>query len=318
MVLIDATHINTGGGKILLIELLNGFRNVEDEIILVLDNRINWPHLAVNDNLRIIFVEGTIISRTLLIFKLNRKYNFKSIFYFNGLPPVINFKKNKTFAYFQNTTILKNKLKRLYFKFFQRNVETWIFQTQLTRNEYLQKFTPRNTLVIPFFPILSDREKNFLIKKKIFFYPTSNLIHKNNNILIETFKNLYNSGIDVKLELTLNREDYSGKITPNINFLGMLSRQEVLKKYVSGCTMIHPSIEESFGLVLIEACQYDLNIICSDLPYVFQIIQPTAVFNPYDSDDIFRVILNYTEKDVYNPAKLYVKNELNRLINSLL
>ena len=78
MVLIDATHINTGGGKILLIELLNGFRNVEDEIILVLDNRINWPHLAVNDNLRIIFVEGTIISRTLLIFKLNRKLLFSA------------------------------------------------------------------------------------------------------------------------------------------------------------------------------------------------------------------------------------------------
>jgi hypothetical protein len=93
MVLIDATHINVGGGKVLLIELLKGFRNVEDDIILVLDNRINRLHIPVNDNLKIIFVEGTIISRTLLIFKLNRKYNFKSIFYFNGLPLIIWFQK---------------------------------------------------------------------------------------------------------------------------------------------------------------------------------------------------------------------------------
>ena len=318
MVLIDATHINVGGGKVLLVELLNGFRNVKDEIILVLDNRINWLHLPVKDNVRIIFVEGTVISRTLLIFKLNRKYNIKSIFYFNGLPPVINFKKNKTFAYFQNTTILKNKLKRLYFKLFQRNVETWIFQTQLTRNDYLQKFTPRNTLVIPFFPMPLESKNKCLSKNLFFFYPTANQIHKNNNILIETFKKLYNSGIDVKLELTLKREDYSGEITPNINFLGVLPRQEVLQKYASRCTMIHPSMEESFGLVLIEACQYDLNIVTSDLPYVFQIIQPTAVFNPYDPDDIFRVVLNYIENYVYNPAKLNVKNEVNRLINLIL
>jgi glycosyltransferase involved in cell wall biosynthesis len=210
---------------------------------------------------------------------LNRKYNFKSIFYFNGLPPVISFKKNKTFAYFQNTTILKNKLKRLYFKFFQRNIETWIFQTQLTRNEFLQIFTPRKTLVIPFFPIPSEKKNKYLIKKNIFFYPTSNRIHKNNNILIETFKNLYHYGIEVKLELTLKRQDYCGIITPNIIFLGQLSRQEVLNKYVSGCTMIHPSVEESFGLVLIEACQYDLNIITSDLPYVFQIIIPDGLYS---------------------------------------
>jgi hypothetical protein len=231
---------------------------------------------------------------------------------------LFGFKNNKTFAYFQNTTILKNKLKRLYFKFFQRNVETWIFQTPLTRNDYLQNFTPRNTLVIPFFPMPSEKKNKFLIKKNTFFYPTSNRTHKNNNILIETFKNLYNFGLEVKLELTLKREDYSGEITPNINFLGVLSRQEVLKKYVSGCTMIHPSVEESFGLVLIEACQYDLNIITSDLPYVFQIIQPTAVFNPYDPDDIFRVVLNYIENYVCKPAKLNVKNELNRLINLIL
>jgi glycosyltransferase involved in cell wall biosynthesis len=157
-----------------------------------------------------------------------------------------------------------------------------------------------------------------LLKKYIFFYPTSNRIHKNNKILIEAFKSLHKSGIEVKLELTLKREDYSGDITPNIIFLGVLSRQEVLQKYVSGCTMIHPSVDESFGLVLIEGCQYDLNIITSDLPYVFQIIQPTAVFNPYDPDDIFRVVLNYIENDFYNPAKLNVRNELNRLINLIL
>jgi hypothetical protein len=82
--------------------------------------------------------------------------------------------------------------------------------------------------------------------------------------------------------------------------------------------MIHPSVEESFGLVLIEACQFDLNIITSDLPYVFQIIKPTAVFNPYDLDDIFSVISNYIENYVFKPGKLNVKNELNQLVTLIL
>jgi glycosyltransferase involved in cell wall biosynthesis len=162
------------------------------------------------------------------------------------------------------------------------------------------------------------KKSKTLINQHIFFYPTANRLHKNNNILIETFKNLYKAGINVKLELTLKRIDYSGEVTPNIIFLGVLSRQEVLKKYVSGCTMIHPSVEESFGLVLIEACQFDLNIITSDLPYVFQIIKPTAVFNPYDLDDIFSVISNYIENYVFKPGKLNVKNELNQLVTLIL
>jgi hypothetical protein len=78
MVLIDATHINVGGGKALLIELLKGFRNVEDEIFLILDKRINQQHLPVIDKCRIIYCEGTIILRTLLIFKLNSGYRVKN------------------------------------------------------------------------------------------------------------------------------------------------------------------------------------------------------------------------------------------------
>ena len=75
--------------------------------------------------------------------------------------------------------------------------------------------------------------------------------------------------------------------------------------------------KESFGLGLIEAAQFHLPIIASNLPYVHSVVKPSSVFNPYDKNDIFDKLYNFNY-DNYNLSKLTVNNEISELINLIL
>ena len=73
----------------------------------------------------------------------------------------------------------------------------------------------------------------------------------------------------------------------NIINLGLKKNDEIIKKYLESDVMIFPSKKESFGLGLIEAAQLNMPVISSDLDYVYEVIQPSNVFDPYDSNSIY-------------------------------
>ena len=50
--------------------------------------------------------------------------------------------------------------------------------------------------------------------------------------------------------------------------------------------LVYPSLVESFGLPLIEAQINHVNIIASDLPYVYDVCKPYLVFDPRSVNDI--------------------------------
>lgn len=316
MILIDATHINVTGGRILLLELLNKLSYAEGEIVVILDYRMRQHINEINSLVQLIFVRGSLITRTRQLILLNKRFKFQSIFFFNGVPPIIKFKKISTYAYFQNTTIFSSFAKKLYFKLFQKNIDTWIFQTEQTKEKFLAHYQCYKTKVIPFFPNINKR-KTFRRMNTNFFYPTSDHLHKNNNRLIEAFVLLFEKGIKVKLEITLRRENYNGRVAPNIKFLGSLKKEEIVKKYEKGFTIIHPSLEESFGLVLIEACQFKLNVITADLPYAFQLIKPSDTFDPYKKESIIAAVEKAANNLNLIPGELIIKNQIKKLINLL-
>lgn len=315
MILIDATYINVTGGKLLLLEFLKKLSFCKDDVIIILDRRMKGDIEKFSTQWQIFFVHGSLITRTQRLLLLNQQFKFRSIFFFNGIPPIIRFKKISTYAYFQNTTIFSSFAKNLYFKFFQKNVDTWIFQTEKTKEKFLANYQCNTTKVLPFFQNNIKEVKTIRKMNTHFFYPTSNHPHKNNDRLIEAFVLLYEKGIQVKLEITLKRENYNGKVTPNIKFLGNLKKEEIMKMYEKGYTIIHPSLEESFGMVLIEACQYHLNVLTADLPYVYQLIKPSDTFDPFKTESIISSI----EKAANNPklisGELIVKNHIKNLIN---
>ena len=103
----------------------------------------------------------------------------------------------------------------------------------------------------------------------------------------------------------------------NVDFLGIISRDEVINLASKSKFLIFPSLTESFGLPLIEGCQLGCYVISSNLPYVNQVIKPTLTFDPYSVDSISEMInqsvqdknLIFTEMKVESATQL-ILNEL--------
>jgi glycosyltransferase involved in cell wall biosynthesis len=74
-------------------------------------------------------------------------------------------------------------------------------------------------------------------------------------------------------------------------------------------------LAESFGLPLIEAAAAGCKIISSDLPYVFEVVKPSLVFDPNDISSIFKVLNRSTSLDELSPSILKVENKIDLLFD---
>ena len=57
--------------------------------------------------------------------------------------------------------------------------------------------------------------------------------------------------------------------------------------------LIHPSVFESFGLVLIEARQAGLDVIAPETDYVRDVVKPIETFDPLSQKSIARAVKRY-------------------------
>lgn len=126
--------------------------------------------------------------------------------------------------------------------------------------------------------------KNTNVKLNHFFYPTSDYIYKNNNLIKEAATILKNKGIsDFKVELTIEGNDEN-----NIYHIGKISREEVFEKYTNS-VLIFPSYIETFGLPLLEAKNCNTIILASDCPFSHEILDDydkVYFFNPFDAKEL--------------------------------
>ena len=115
----------------------------------------------------------------------------------------------------------------------------------------------------------------FIYTSEYFFYPTSPLVYKNTQIIIDAALLLAQKGKKPVFVITLcgdenNHIKYlkmrceSEKL--NVLWIGRLNKQQMQRAY-SKCTLIFPSYLETVGLPLIEAKSFQRNIICADLDY---------------------------------------------------
>ena len=81
--------------------------------------------------------------------------------------------------------------------------------------------------------------------------------------------------------------------------------------------MIFPSLEESFGLPLIEAVDMGLDVISSDLDYVYEVINPSLTFNPNDAQSIADTIQKFSEES-HIKSEVKVKNNISELLELIL
>ena len=213
--------------------------------------------------------------------------------------------------------------KQFYIKFFIKNVDFIVCQTDKVSKQIKMKYSHENIKVLPFYKVCKkiDIKKNF-----DFCYISLAHPHKNHQKLFEAVKILEREKLHLSLVVTVesNKEDLirmieeinENSIIKIVN-LGTISKEKVCEVYAQSKCLIFPSLEESFGLPLIEAVDMGLDVISSDLNYVYQVINPSLTFNPNDIQSIANTIQKYNDSS-HPKSEGRIKNRISELLELIL
>lgn len=128
---------------------------------------------------------------------------------------------------------------------------------------------------------LLKNDKNIEISNTInFFYPTSNSVYKNNELILQATKQLDRKGLKYHCELTIDGECSKNN---NVSFVGRLPYETVIQKYCTSC-LVFPSYIETFGYPLAEARAVGAIILASDCEFSRELLEGydnAYFFNPF-------------------------------------
>jgi glycosyltransferase involved in cell wall biosynthesis len=333
MILVDALYVNCGGAKILLDYLVKHIEKNNLDVFYIFDERCNGSYHDISAD-RKIYLKASFFERH--AFYAKNKYRFETVFCFGNLPPNIKLKA-VVYTYFHQPMYLnipkefslkdqlKFNLKILIFKLIAKNTNFWVVQSNLIKEGLHQKFhfKNENIKILPFYPQFGVFEET--VRERLSYLYVSNATpHKNHSRLIAVFCRFYDKFNLGKLIVTVG-DDYQStiklieekkKLGYPIENIGFVGRDELQKKYLSTEFLIFPSLTESFGLGLIEAIECGCKIIGADLPYTYEVCEPSIVFNPSDDESFMEAFKNSLNEDVKISIPK-IKNNINKLINIL-
>ena len=326
-IIISSFGINTGGGLILLNELLRNNYYIKK---ILIDERLKKNKIK---KVQKIYVKKNYLSRIIIFIReiLNCSKQ-DTLICFNNIPPLIR-PKCKSILFLQNAFyISETNLSLSFFKKFKiyilrkifitflKNVDEIYVQNLYLKKIFFKKIKDKNLskkikihqiLLVPevIAKKIINRKRKLLSKNinKNFFYPASYDLHKNHLNLFKAFKSL--SDKNIRLYITLNKKDFlSLKNTLNLNSSNLkkiINLGEVpykkMRKYYRSCNLIFPSFLESSGLPLYEAYAYGSPIFASKKKFVTDNFRNIITFEPN----------NY--RSIKNAVQLGLKNNLNNV-----
>lgn len=342
MILIDAIFIdNKGGGKILLDLLIKNILQEKISVFFLLDKRLEDSYPDIKEN--VIYLPSSLRKRHL--FYLENKNKFSSVLTFANVPPTIRL-NCIVYTYFQNVLFFNTLIQLLtmqfklglslsvYFKGLiikKMKVKTnyWVVQSPIMKDQLADSFSVKRENVLVY-PIYNDEIKKQKQKIEInyehlkFLYVSTGGNHKNHFNLLRAFSRYAKIYPKSSLTLTVEKEYtelYNEIISLQQQGISIINKEYLSKElldeeYKKADVFVFPSLRESFGLGLIEAAQYRLPILASDLPYVKELVKPSASFNPNSIDDIYNTLIKHNEY-VSIPGEIILQNELGNLIQLL-
>lgn len=319
MLYINAVNVHQGGGKTLLLALIEVISN-DMLVTLILDERMELDD-AVPENVSVRRVRPTIrgrFSSEVWLYK-NTNINDK-VLCFGNLPPLFRLCA-KTIVFMQNRYLidrvslshltfkikLRLTLERLWLLFARKNADEFIVQTQ-SMFAILDKYSKGGTEIhiCPYLPKDKASKTNVHSIKNTkfdFIYVATGEGHKNHLRLIDAFVILAKEGVYPSLCLTLDGSKYPlltkiieekvNKYNLNIVNVGFMQKSDLITLYSNAGALLYPSTFESFGLPLIEAAEFNLPIVASELDYVRDIIEPTQTFDPDSPLSIARAVKRF-------------------------
>lgn len=337
---VNASNIHSGGGKVLLVDLIGAIKNSDEGVDanIYVDERMDIDAHLLGENLKIEKVKRTIFERIKVDFKIKKNISKNDItLHFGNIPPILNFSNYNSFLYLQNRLLIDKikgeprgaKLKirilfeKLILKYCSRNVSKILVQTK-TMKRIACNFglSERKLVLAPFRhgiknEKLSTRGTN---KFKSFVYIASPESYKNHKNLLLAWVSLFQENIQPKLTLNIKRSEAlrlvpEARVLENIEYKEIEDRESVFNLYKNSDALIYPSKIESFGLPLLEARDEGLDIIASEKDYVRDILSPNESFDPDSSESIAKAVKRYHGIDTFE--KIYTPEEfLNLLLKS--
>jgi hypothetical protein len=113
------------------------------------------------------------------------------------------------------------------------------------------------------------------------FYPAAAYPHKNHRLL-EAWAGSHLAGGNVEgVRLTLPAP--GARADNHLRYLGPLSPAQMIEEYTQTDALLFPSLDETFGLPLVEAMFLGLPVLCAERPYARALCGDTAIyFDPTD------------------------------------
>lgn len=308
--IIYASNIHQGGGKVLLLSLLS---KIQAPSILFGDARLVLDE-PIRPNITRISVQPSVVARLLAEIKLWRLVKpGEKVLCFGNLPPLMPL-AGKTSLYFQNTilfeansnlpfswkTKIKHSIERLWLKWGMGHVDMVYVQSEVVRSGFLKEFHRVKVVIAPFMDALPTLETSYS-KEYDFVFVASGDPHKNHYRLLRAWELLADMGMFPNLALTLSDQDrdllsyVSSLIQKGIKIQNFpkLSHAQVLELYGKSKALIYPSLTESFGLPLLEAKTAGIPILASELDYVREVVSPVQTFDPQSERSICRAVQRF-------------------------
>ncbi len=322
--IIFAAGIHSGGGIVVLREVLENIQNKEN-VMLFLDERskekLDQEKLI---NFKSIFwTRNSVLGRIIAYKKLSKHCRKEDkALCLNNLPPIFNC-KGSVMVYLQNIhiiqplsfkrwtflEILRIQVEKIIAYSFRKRVDTYIVQT-ITMQKKLEKWYKKDCSkkipkieIMPIFKVLNTAKKDSLIdsfEEIDFLYVADGQPHKNHENLLKAWQHLSSLGISANLSLTIiNNDNIQKKINDmkekgiNIQNLGEIDHEDMGMIYMNSKALIYPSFFESLGLPLIEASSIGLPIIASESDYVHDVCNPAQTFDPNSYLSICRAVTRF-------------------------
>ncbi|MBC7428158.1 MAG: glycosyltransferase [Bacteriovorax sp.] len=304
--IIYATSIHSGGGKVLLDHLLD--KEIFGKIThLVCDERYNLSSINLTQ-MQVSRIKPSLFNRwkaEFLLKKLSQKYPMEDILCFSNLPPAFKLKSN-VILYLQNALLLpKSKIiadslksylrlsyEKLWLYLFINHVDQIWVQTEWMKNSLTKFHKP--VFLKPFLPFFPEAKPK-VEKKYDFITISGNAKHKQlNELLIE-----WDKFPIVGPSLLVVTEKPNKKIlntivnlkNNNIKIVYNVSRETIFELYQEAKVLIVTSQIESFCLPIYEAKNYKLKVLAPKKAFAQEAPVDRYISTP-NAPDFGSVILN--------------------------
>ena len=148
---------------------------------------------------------------------------------------------------------------------------------------------------------------------------------KQHFLLIKVWEKLHELGFNLTLHLTLSNypidleQELEKALKNGVKIInhGSLEKSNIQKLYNCSKATIYPSLNESFGLGIIEALTAGCDVIGPDLPYIHSVCIPSVVFSSFEVDNVVNAIIDY-ERGCGQKSQLTITNNLSGLVDLLI